>query len=108
MTVEREGTATEDLRIEVNVRNSRTMTQFRLRKSRKLTFRNASMEGSLVVKPKRGSPFVDNCGATLDQVTVAPGCEVTVGIDPSFKGNEFLYSAQIGNNEKEDPIVILE
>jgi hypothetical protein len=108
MTVEQEATATGDLRIEVNVRHNRTMSQYRLKKNCKLTFRNASSEGSLVVKPKRGSPFVDDCGAALIQVTVPPGCEVTVGINPSFKDNEFLYSAQIGNHEKEDPIVILE
>lgn len=109
MTVEHEDTAAEELRIEVNVRRKKTMSQYRLKKNGKLTFKNASQEEVLVVTPKSGSPFVDkDRGTAIDRITVQPGCEVTVGICPTFKEEEFLYTAQIGNNEKEDPIVIIE
>ena len=108
MTVEQEGTTTADLTIEIDVRNRRTMSLYRLKKGRKLNFRNAHGKDDLVVTPKQGSPFVDNCGATLDKIRVGPGCTVTVGISASFKENEFLYRAQIGESAADDPIVILE
>jgi hypothetical protein len=108
MTVEQEGTTTNDLTIEINVRRKRTMSQYRLKKGGKLNFKNAHGKDDLVVTPKNGSPFVDNCGATLDKITVGPGCTVTVGISASYKEEEFLYKAQIGENTPDDPIVILE
>ena len=109
MTIEHEETAAEELRIVVNVRRKRTMSQYRLKENGRLTFKNASLEEALVVTPKSGSPFVDkDSGMAIDRIVVQPDCQVTVGISPTFKEDEFLYTAQIGNNEKEDPIVIIE
>ncbi len=98
-----------DLTIVVSVRNDRTMSQYALPRNRKLTFVNDSDE-LLVVTSKSGTPFVDMDDPTkpIDRIEVPANGEKTVRINRHFSGTEFGYTAQIGDADADDPIVILE
>jgi hypothetical protein len=97
-----------DLTIEVSVRHGKTMTQHRVGESGTLTFRNRS-DQALLIAARSSAPFVESgCGDPVSEFTVPPGADKTVRIFEKFQGSEFVYSAQAGDTEPEDPIVIID
>jgi hypothetical protein len=97
-----------DLTIEVSVRHGKTMTQHRLDESGTLTFRNRS-DQALVIAARTCAPFVESgCGDAVSEFTIPPGADKTVRISEKFQEPEFVYSAQAGDAEPEDPIVIID
>ena len=100
-----------DLTIVVDVRDNQTMSSYRIPKSGKLVFKNASTTDQLVITPKGdgGSlPICDNNQPIPAPLTIAAGASKTVGICGDFNGQEFLYTARVGQAAAEDPIVIIE
>ena len=101
-----------DLTIVIDVRSNQTMSSYRIPKSGKLTFKNASTADSLVITPK-GADSLPICESNQTTpiptpLEIAPAGSKTVRICNSFNGEEFLYNAQIGQATIEDPIVIIE
>jgi hypothetical protein len=102
-----------DLTITVDVRNEQTMSSYMIPPSGKLTYENKSEDFELVISSKSADaplPFCESNGNTpipLPLVVPKDG-SATVKICDAFTGNEFLYTAQIGNYAAEDPIVIIE
>ena len=100
-----------DLTIVIDVRDNQTMSSYRIPKSGKLVFKNASTTDQLVITPKGdgGSlPICDNNQPIPAPLTIAAGASKTVGICGDFNGQEFLYTARVGQAAAEDPIVIIE
>lgn len=101
-----------DLTIVHNVRNGQTMSSYAIPPSGKLEFVNASSDGGdLVITPKPGGtlPFCENNGTSPKALPpIQHGQPETVKICNDYAGGEFLYTAQIGTANAEDPIVILE
>ena len=96
------------LTVEVSVRNGKTMTQYRLGEDDTLTFRNASDE-PLVISAASGSPFQEQgCNSAVAELSIPPGGDKTVRVAPGFCEDEFVYSAQVGDADPEDPVVILD
>ncbi|MGH8203856.1 MAG: hypothetical protein ACREST_04555 [Steroidobacteraceae bacterium] len=99
---------TADLEVWVAVRNGKTMTQYRIGERGALTFRNLS-DQPLVISSPSGAPFQEQeCGDPVSTLTVPPGREKVVSISKNYCEKEFLYSAQIGGSEPEDPVVIID
>ena len=99
---------TADLEVWVAVRNGKTMTQYRVGERGALTFRNVS-DQPLVISSSSGAPFQEqDCDDPVSTLTVPPGSEKIVRIAGNFQETEFLYTAQIGNSEPEDPVVIID
>ena len=106
-----------DLTIVVDVRNNQTMSSYRVPKSDKVVFDNASTTDTLVITPKDDGvdppetlPFCESDKTTPIPMplTVAASGSGTVHICKNWNGTEFLYTAQIGTAAVEDPIVIIE
>jgi hypothetical protein len=100
-----------DLTIVVDVRDNQTMSSYRIPKSDKLIFKNASTTDELVITLKGNGdshPICENNQPIQASLTVAAGASKTVRICDDFDGREFLYTARIGQAEPEDPIVIIE
>ena len=100
-----------DLTIVIDVRDNQTMSSYRIPKSGKLVFRNASTTDQLVITPKGDGgtlPICDNNQPIPTPLTIGAGASKTVNICGDFNGQEFLYTAQIGQAAAEDPIVIIE
>ena len=105
-----------DLTIVVDVRNNQTMSSYKVPKSDKVVFVNASTTDTLVITPKTRSdlqttlPFCESDKTTPIPMplTVAASGSGTVHICKNWNGTEFLYTAQIGTAAAEDPIVIIE
>lgn len=99
---------TADLEVWVAVRNGKTMTQYRVGERGALTFRNLS-DQPLVISSPSGAPFQEqDCGDPVSTLTIPPGSEKVVRISKDYCEKEFLYSAQIGAAEPEDPVVIID
>lgn len=98
------------LTIEVTVRENKTYTQHRLTEGRSLTFRNTEQQPLVISTASTRPPFIEEgCSESVRTITVAPGSEKRVRIDPSYgEGSWFKYSARIGDAEPEDPIVIID
>jgi hypothetical protein len=106
-----------DLTIVVDVRNNQTMSSYRVPKSDKVVFVNASTTDALVISPKDDGvdppetlPFCESDKTTPIPMplTVAASGSGHVHICKNWNGTEFLYTAQTGTAAAEDPIVIIE
>jgi hypothetical protein len=102
-----------DLTIVVDVRNNQTMSSYRVPKSDKVVFVNASKTDTLVITPKPPETTLPFCESNKTTpipmpLTVAASGSGTVHICKNWNGTEFLYTAQIGTAAAEDPIVIIE
>ena len=102
-----------DLTIVVDVRGNQTMSSYRIPPSGKIKFVNAATnQGDLEISPKPPAtelPFCENNGTTPETLApIPPGGSGETRICSGFGGGEFLYTAQIGTANPEDPIVIIE
>ena len=99
-----------DLTIVIDVRDNQTMSSYKIPKSGKLTFKNSSTTDALVISAKGDNalPICENNQPIPPPLTIAAGTSKTVRICDTFNGQEFLYTAQIGQAAAEDPIVIIE
>ena len=105
-----------DLTIVIDVRQLatgelQTMSSYKIPNSDKLTFKNASTSSSLKITAKDDSnylPICENNQPIALPLTIGPNGSKTVKICSDFNGQEFLYTAQIGQSNAEDPIVIIE
>ena len=103
-----------DLTIVVQVENNKTVSHFSIPPSGKLVFRNGAdaAAGDLVIASKSPTvplPFCKANGSTpKPTVPIAPGDSDTFWICKNTTVKQFDYSAQIGQAEIEDPIVIIE
>ncbi len=101
-----------DLTIVHDVRGNQTMSHYRIPPSGKLVFENASDTGALVIRPKMSGdtlPFCDMNGKLPKPLPpIEKGKPETVKICNNFTGDDFVYTAQIGQAAIEDPIVIIE
>ena len=103
-----QGMPEADLEVWVDVRNGRTMTQYRIGEQGQLTFRNLSKQ-PLVISSPSGEPFQEEgCAGPVSTFTVDPGSRKVVAISRKYDATEFLYTAQIGEAEPEDPVVIID
>lgn len=90
-----------------------TMSSYWVPPSGKVVFKNAANNhGDLVITPKPPAaelPFCKSNGTTPKILPpIPPGGSGDVKICDNFNGSEFLYTAQIGTTNPEDPIVIIE
>jgi hypothetical protein len=107
-----------DLKIEVIVRDNQTMSVYRVPRSGKINFVNASKTDQLVVTLKNPVttpeipttwPFCDSNRRTeVNPLIVDKGSAKVVRICDKYTDDEVLYTAKIGNANAEDPIVIIE
>jgi hypothetical protein len=106
-----------DLTIVVDVRQLetgewQTMSSYKVPRSGKITFTNASKTDSLKISGKEAFPALKLC--ELNGTEIVLPLEVpkedsrVVKICDSFTEPEFLYTAKIGDALEEDPIVIIE
>ena len=99
----------DDLNLEVTVRDGKTMTRHRIGKCGTLTFRNLADEPLMIATSSGQPPFRESgCDAPVSAFTVAPGTTKSVRISDEYKAEEFVYSARIGDAEPEDPIIIID
>jgi hypothetical protein len=102
-----------DLTIVVDVRDEQTMSSYKIPRSGKLVYKNASKDFDLTVSQKRQNPLPlceSNGNVEIELPLVVPKDTESrdLRICNSFKGQEFLYTAQIGMAAEEDPIVIID
>jgi hypothetical protein len=104
-----------DLSITVDVReidagNFQTMSSYTIPNSQKVKFTNASMTENLVISLKKGAgdPLCENNQPVKFPITIPRNGDRTMHVCKTFDGDEFLYTAQIGQADPEDPIVIIE
>jgi hypothetical protein len=106
-----------DLTIYVDVQLAngqlQTMSGYKIPPSGKTIFENiAKDQGNLEILPKHPNislPFCKSDGKTEKTLgAIAPGGKGGVKICDSFTGQQFLYTARIGDTNAEDPIVIIE
>ena len=98
-----------DLTLAVTVRDGKTMTQHRMGAEGTLSFRNDSGEPLVVTCMTDDEPFLEEgCSGAVAEFTVPPNGTKVVRISEGFGGDSFVYSAQIGDADPEDPIVILD
>lgn len=93
--------------------NLQTMSGYKIPPSGKIIFENVAQgQGDLVISPKHPVitlPFCKSDGTTTKTLQpIPPGGKGGVKICNDFKGDKFLYTAQIGTTIAEDPIVIIE
>ena len=104
-----------DLSITVDVREIdpgkfQTMSSYTIPNSQKVKFTNASKTDELVLSLKKGAgdPLCENNQPVKFPITIPKGGDRTMHVCKSFGGDEFLYTARIGQAAPEDPIVIIE
>lgn len=98
-----------NLKLSVTVRDGKTMTQHRMGAEGTLSIRNESDEPLVITCVSGGEPFLEEgCSGPAAQFTVPGGGTKVVRIARGFDDEAFAYSAQVGDSEPEDPIVILD
>ncbi len=102
-----------DLTIVVDVRDEQTMSSYKIPRSGKLVYKNASDVADLTISQKKEHPL-PLCESNGKDKVVLP-VVVLKGEDSQefricddFKDQEFLYTARIGMAAEEDPIVIID
>lgn len=111
ITVDPTATVQEEQSVELGVQNGVTKTVHRIRKNGALRFKNRlNSEPLTIAAAGHAAPFlIPGVAGPQSGFVVPGGTNMTVMVSNALNvGDQFSYSARIGNSNPEDPIIIID